>query len=387
MSINITDIKNCCGCTACEAVCAHNAISMREDEFGFLYPVVDNGKCIECRLCEKVCQFKKDYNRYNNFEKPEVYAIRNKDLKILSRSQSGAAFQTFSSYCLGQGYIIYGAILGKEYRIIRHSRATSMQERDAMLLSKYAQSNMLGVYKQVKQDLKNGDKVLFSGTPCQVAGLKSYLGKKLIGENLIAIDLVCHCVASPKVWCDYLDWTERKYHSKIINACFRDKRYGQSVSFETFKLANGKFIKTRLYLDMFFGHHIVRESCSNCPFTNTRRVGDLTIGDFWGWHNKRKEFDDDYGISLLLVNSNKGKQMLNACQSSLEILPSDTTECMQPQLKKPTSLFPQHAQFKAEYAKHSFEYVAKKYGFIGWKKHRLELKIRLYKVISKIARR
>lgn len=382
MRINITDKKDCCGCTACESVCTHHAIQMKANELGFMYPHVKDEKCVDCGLCNKVCQFHKNYNRWENYDTPKVYAIRNKHPEVLSGSQSGAAFYTFSEFCLRQGYVVYGAVLDEACRV-KHMRGTSSEERDRMLNSKYVQSDIRGIYRKVKEDLRSGTKVLFSGTPCQVAGLKAFLGSRW-QQNLITIDLVCHAVPSPAVWESYIGWIENKYGSQIEEAHFRDKQFGWNTHFETFKLANGKFLKRSTFRDLFYAHYIVRESCGNCPFTNLNRVGDVSIGDFWGWFTISDKFNDNRGVSLLLVNSNQGKELLDGCSSELEIIESNMQECIQPQLKEPIQLSPQYSQFIQDFTQNGFEYVGKKYADMGWR-HKKTKGIELMKrVVKKI---
>ena len=382
MRINITDKKECCGCTACESICTRHAILMKADELGFMYPHVEDGKCVDCGLCMKVCQFHKNYNRWGNYNSPKVYAIRNKSQEVLSESQSGAAFYTFSEFCLRQGYVVYGAVLDEVFRV-KHLRGISSEDRDRMLNSKYVQSDMRGIYKKVKEDLIDGTKVLFSGTPCQVAGLKAFLGQRW-QQNLITIDLVCHAVPSPAVWRSYIEWIEKKYGSKIEEVRFRDKRFGWNIHFETFKLANGKFLKRSTFRDLFYTHYMVRESCSNCPFTNLNRVGDVSIGDFWGWFSISDRFNDNRGVSLLLVNSDQGKQLLDSCVSELEIIESNTKECLQPQLKEPIKLNPQYRQFIRDFSQKGFEYVGKKYADLGWRHRRAKGIEWLKRVVKKI---
>lgn len=367
MRIQTKDKKLCCGCTACEAICSHQAITMKPDGLGFLYPEIDDDRCVDCGLCNKVCQFTPDYNHWGNYDLPNVFGARNNNADIVARSQSGAMFFTFSEHCLEQGYVVYGAVLDNNFRAVRHARATTKAERNSMLNSKYIQSDMRGVYSQVRKDLKQGYKVLFSGTPCQVAGLKSFVGKRQ-QDNLLTIDIVCHAVPSPAVWASYVDYVERKNKSKIKDVRFRDKRYGQSQHFETFSLFNGRFLKKGIFSNMFGQHYIVRESCSNCPFTNMHRVGDVTIGDYWGWHEKHTEFNDDFGVSLVIVNSDKGKELLSACQEQLDIVTSNTTECLQPQLIAPMTPSPQYDDFTQRFITRGFEHVAGRYKYIGWRK-------------------
>lgn len=240
--IQITDPADCCGCTACASVCAHNAITMKPDVMGFLYPVVDKAKCVDCGLCEKVCSFNEHYDTSLNLSKPDAYAARHTDMDEVETSRSGAAFIAISDWILKQGGVVYGAGYADHFRVV-HKRAVTPEERDEFKGSKYVQSDMESVFWQVKQDLKNGMIVLFSGTPCQTSGLNAYVGKKL-RENLYLVDIVCHGVPAPYVWRDYLAYLEKKQGAKICWVNFRDKQeFGWSAHRETFKFVNGGGVK------------------------------------------------------------------------------------------------------------------------------------------------
>lgn len=239
--IKINNPSDCCGCTACASICAHDAISMEPDALGFLYPKVDASKCVECGLCEKVCQFNDNYDRSLNLKKPIAYAARHKDINEVMKSRSGAAFVTISDYVLEQGGVVYGAGYKDHFRVA-HKRATTKEERDEFRGSKYVQSDLTGVFRQVKKDLKNGLTVLFSGTPCQTAGLNAYIGKKL-REHLVLVDIVCHGVPSPFLWRDYIAYLEKKQGDEILVVNFRDKElYGWKDHRESyiFKMGGAK---------------------------------------------------------------------------------------------------------------------------------------------------
>lgn len=236
--IKINNPADCCGCTACASVCAHDAIIMQPDPLGFLYPKVDESKCVDCGLCEKVCSFNDNYDTSHNFEKPLAYAARHKKMSEIETSRSGAAFIAISDYILEQGGVVYGAGYTDHFRVV-HKRATTKEGRNEFKGSKYVQSEMNTVFKQIKQDLRNGLTVLFSGTPCQTSGLNSFVGKKL-RENLFLIDIVCHGVPSPYMWRDYLTYLEKKQGSPIVWVNFRDKQlYGWEAHHETFKFKSG----------------------------------------------------------------------------------------------------------------------------------------------------
>ena len=236
--IQIIDKSQCCGCTACASICTQNAITMQPDVMGFLYPVVDKGKCIDCSLCEKVCAFNDLYDISLNLKEPIVYAARHKNIHEIETSRSGAAFIALSDWILDSGGVVYGAGYADHFRVI-HKKATTKEERDEFKGSKYVQSDMNTVFRQVKDDLKKGLLVLFTGTPCQTAGLNSYLGKKL-RKNLFLVDIICHGVPSPYIWNDYLTYVENKYQSRIVKVDFRNKINGwSSAHIETFVFENG----------------------------------------------------------------------------------------------------------------------------------------------------
>ena len=234
--INIKNPVDCCGCTACASICTHDAITMEPDVLGFLYPKVDLTKCTNCGLCEKVCSFNANYDKTLNLSKPDVYGARHKDLMEVETSRSGAAFIAISDVVLMQGGVIYGAGYTDHFRIV-HKRATTKEERDEFKGSKYVQSDLVGVFRRVKQDLKDGLIVLFSGTPCQTAGLNSYIGEKF-RENLYLVDIICHGVPGPFIWRDYIKYVEEKQGDEIVCVNFRNKKAYRKKSASLFSEFN-----------------------------------------------------------------------------------------------------------------------------------------------------
>lgn len=230
---NLKQGKDCCGCTACASICGKKAITMAPDSLGFLYPQVDTDLCVDCGLCEKVCNFSNDYSTPENFSVPEPYGVRLKDNSEVMKSRSGGAFKAFSDWVLNRNGVVYGAGF-KEHFKVAHCRATTPEERDIMRGSKYVQSDLHGVFQSVKSDLVQGKWVLFSGTPCQTSALQSYLPIKL-QSNLLLVDIVCHGVPSPKFWKDYIDYIEQKEGKEIIKVYFRDKeKFGWKDHRESF---------------------------------------------------------------------------------------------------------------------------------------------------------
>ena len=358
--IQINNPADCCGCTACASICAHDAITMKPDALGFLYPEVDKEKCVDCGLREKVCAFNDHYDTSLNLEKPLAYGARHKDMNEVETSRSGAAFIAISDYILEQGGVVYGAGYTDHFRVV-HKRATTKEERDEFKGSKYVQSDMTGVFRQVKKDLRDGLTVLFSGTPCQTSGLNSYVGKRL-RENLFLVDIVCHGVPSPYMWRDYIAYLEKKQGSPIVWVNFRDKqKYGWAAHHETFKFKNGGGKMSFTYL--FYKHIMFRKSCGNCHFTNIKRPSDITIADFWGWENTDSAFNaDNKGVSLVLLNTEKGRKLFDAVQDRMNTIPAELDKCLQPNMQHPSEMHPQSEKFFSDYTRKGFKYVMWKYG-------------------------
>lgn len=364
--IQIKDKSDCCGCTACESICPKDAITMEPDALGFKYPKVDLSKCIDCGLCEKVCAFNDNYDRSLNLKEPEIYAARHKDMHEIETSRSGAAFIAISDYVLENGGIVYGVGYKDHFRVV-HKRATTKEERNEFKGSKYVQSDLDGIFRQVKEDLKHGNTVLFSGTPCQTAGLNSYIGKRL-RDNLILVDIVCHGVPSPYIWRDYLAYLEQKYKSRIIKVDFRDKsRIGWSGHIESYVFDTGRKIESDIYTNLFYKHIMLRPSCGKCHFTNFNRPSDFTIADYWGWEKISNDFNtDNKGCSLLVVNTAKGQILFRKISNRLFLIRSNKENSIQSNLKKTSAFSHKTMDFQIDYRRKGFEYIAKKYGNIGW---------------------
>ena len=365
--IRIDNKSNCCGCTACAAICVHNAITMQPDALGFLYPVVDTSKCVECGLCEKVCAFNENYDKSLNLNQPSVYGVRHKDSNEVETSQSGAAFIAISDYILENGGIVYGVGYAEHFRVI-HKRATNKEERNEFKGSKYVQSDLTGIFSQVKQDLRNGYTVLFTGTPCQTANLQSFIGKKL-RVNLVLVDIICHGVPSPNIWRDYLFFLEEKYNSKIKDVCFRDKKmFGWKSHRESIQFQNKlERYSATTYTYVFYKHIMLRHSCGECKFTNLQRPSDITIADFWGYENIIPEIADNKGLSVMLLNTSKGNELFNAIKHNMIVFPAKIEHCKQPNLSKPTQIHPQRMEFELYYKNNGFESAMKRYGKLGWR--------------------
>ena len=261
-----------------------------------------------------------------------VYGVKHKNEEIRAASRSGGVFTALSDVILENGGSVYGCTLTDDFYAV-HDRAVTKEQRDAFRGSKYIQSSMGDVFKQVENDLKADMNVLFSGTPCQVHSIINYLNiKKTDTKKLFTIDIICHGVPSPMVWSDYLNINFGK--EKIEKVDFRDKtNFGWRAHFETIT-ADGEEHSSRNYTELFFSHLILRDSCFECQYKNTDRISDITIGDFWRIENNDKEYDDDKGISLVMVNTQKGSELFKACKNELTIRQYPLAGCIQPALSE-----------------------------------------------------
>lgn len=382
--IKITNPKDCCGCTACVSICAHDAITMEPDALGFLYPKVDESKCVDCELCEKVCQFNDNYDCSLNLAEPIAYAARHKDINEVMKSRSGAAFAAISDYILEKGGVVYGAGYKDHFRVA-HKRATTKVERDEFRGSKYVQSDLNGVFRQVKVDLKNGLTILFSGTPCQTSGLNAYVGKKL-RDNLVLVDIVCHGVPSPYIWRDYIKYIEDKNNSKISEIDFRNKKkYGWQAHIESYFFENGKDIQSDVFTRIFYKSIMLRHSCEVCYYTNTKRPSDITLADYWGWENNVLGMnDDDKGISLAIINSNLGANVFERSAQQLNVKRVDINNSLQPNLQHPTIIHPLRKKFEDDYYEQGMRYIMFRYGEVSLKHRSKRVILKIIKKIQNI---
>lgn len=381
--INITDPKDCCGCTACASICGKNAIRMKPDAMGFLYPVVDTDLCVECGMCEKVCAFHDNYDKSLNLVSPDAYAIRHKDIRQVETSRSGAAFIALSDYVLARGGVVYGAGYTDHFRVV-HKRAVTPGERDEFKGSKYVQSDLTDIFRQVRADLKAGLKVMFSGTPCQTSGLASFIGPRL-RDNLYLVDIVCHGVPGPYIWRDYLEYVEKRMGAPLVEVDFRDKKhFGWTAHRESFKTATC-YKDSNAYTYLFYEHIMFRHSCEVCHFTNLQRPSDVTLADFWGWKEAVPGFNaDDKGCSLVLCNTIKGRELLDAVKNVLDTINVLVEQCMQPNLRQPSTIHQKRKLFEQDYSRRGFGYVLKKYGDSRMKRLKRRISLKIKKIGIKI---
>lgn len=367
-------VKNnaqCCGCTACKSICPKQAIAMIEDDRGFLYPKINQEKCINCGLCKKICFYQSGYKVLDDhLDKIETYAVKHKDLKIRMSSRSGGIFTALSDEVLNQNGVIYGVGYKNGFRVC-YKRAETKEQRDEFRGSKYVQSEVGDIFKQVKADLDAGRKVLFSGTPCHVAGVAKFIKNK---EKLFLVDIVCHGTPSPKIFKDYISYLETKYNGKVEQFNFRDKSFGWNTCIETFVI-NGKKYKQDIYATLFGSCLSLRESCYNCKFTNLNRPSDITIADCWGIEKNRPDINDNKGVSLVIVNSKKGKILYNSIVSEVNQYSININDYLQPRLCSPNKKNVKYDEFWQDYIQNGFDYVIKKYaGQSKWGKVKKKIK-------------
>ena len=326
----LCSVEMCCGCEACVAVCPKQCIKMHEDKKGFLYPEVDLSKCIKCHQCEFVCPvINNEVKTKNNTSKlPEAYGVVCNDEDIRKNSSSGGFFKPIALQILKQGGSVYGAAMSKNGHMVQHIQVKDGKELELLMGAKYVQSKIGNIYKKVKQDLEQGKKVLFSGTPCQVEALHFYLGI-LNKDNLYTIDLICHGVPSPGVWKKYL--TELMENASCVK--FRDKTYGWKEYALKIVGVNGEQLVEKwnqnIYMQGYLEHLYCRPCCFACKFKGLSRVSDLTLGDFWRIQDfVNTQNEDNKGTSLVFVHSQKGKSLFDMLVEThiIKAIPVDAKE-------------------------------------------------------------
>ncbi len=340
--ICIKESKECCGCNACVQRCPKQCIFLQEDSEGFLYPEVEISMCIDCGLCEQVCPV---INQADPRQPLEVYAAKNPDEEIRVQSSSGGIFTMLAEWTIDNGGVVFGAAFDKNWEV-EHLSVETKEELVAFRGSKYVQSRIGDTFRQAEVFLKQGREVLFSGTPCQIAGLKLFLRKEYL--NLLTVDVICHGVPSPGVWRTYLK--EEIMRPKgavgkntvlsslndipvITGISFRDKRLGwKKYGFEIRTAApeeaaensvlksdrsNNRFQMHRdnVFMRGFLSNIYLRPSCYFCPAKNCKSQSDITLGDYWGVYKFHRDIDDDLGTSAVLINTLKGKEFYSGINS------------------------------------------------------------------------
>lgn len=313
--------EKCTGCGGCAAVCPTNAIEMKYNEEGFEYPYIDKDKCINCGKCYNHC------HTVNELDKPNTnisFYGRCKDESILSESSSGGFYYTLANKLEKTGWIIYGAVLLKDKWIVKHL-SNKQEPLEMQMGSKYVQSSTCEAYRDIVKRLNNGDKVLFSGTPCQVAGLKSIIGKN---DNLLCIDFICHGVPSPSVLTDKVQDWERKENSKLKDLKFRTKLGYWSKHKMYAEFENGKIsiedCMSEDYFKLFLNNISLRKCCFSCKYSNKQHFADITIADYWGVLRDNPKNNDEKGLSLIIINTDKGDAAFQQIRNELNVTSLDS---------------------------------------------------------------
>lgn len=381
--------KDCCGCRSCANICPKSAIAMETDESGAVYPKINAEICIHCGLCRKACGFQ----RYKETEESyQVYAAAAVDDRKIMESASGGVFRVLAETILESGGIVYGAAWTNEngQLKVRHMSVESLSELPELLGSKYVQSDISNCYRETKEHLQRGRSVLFSGTPCQIAGLKQFLGKKY--DGLMTVDVICHGCPGSQFFGDYLVFLERKYHKKITAVSFRNKQkgWGMALNLQMYDSKTEKTFEKRIpcnvssYYNLFLSGKSYRENCYSCVFADRKRCSDITLGDFWGIEKeypelisgKNRIFDLKKGISCLLVNSSKGERFLEKSEGKLTLFPTtfEIVASHNQQLTKPAHYPKERDEYMQYYRQGGYEAVE----YLFQKKHKNWKKVYYY---------
>lgn len=333
--------EHCFGCAVCADICPADCIEICPDHEGFQYPKVSDVQCIDCGECLHACPALNDFPRQQALDSPKFYAGFVTDEKIRYLSSSGGIFSLLAQQILSQNGTIYGAVYDYEMPSVKHTRADSEGGAGLMRKSKYVQSSSQGIFPRVQQDLEAGLPVLFTGTPCQTAGLQLYLGQAY--ENLLICDFICHGVPSPGLFTQHFKALSNQDAAPITHIDFRTKAKGWG-SFLNFYLDVKTTAKNHLiyaaldaYYALFLANLILRPVCYQCPFANLARPADITFGDFWGVGKRCPELHDGKGTSLLLANTQKGQTWIDNLRGNAQLKHITTPHNLQPNLQHPTA--------------------------------------------------
>lgn len=316
--IKVLEKEACCGCGACEQVCKKKCITLKSDKEGFWYPKVNTDICVNCNRCNLVCPYGKINTSLNCERECETFVAYTTDSDIRKRSSSGGIFTLLAEEIIRCGGYVFGAAFDENF-LVHHINVNS--EIDLYLLrgSKYLQSRIEDSFTQAKTFLDGGKYVLFTGTACQIVALKNYLGRNY--EKLYTLDVLCHGVASPKLWRYYLNSQEKRYGGKVQQTFFRQKNFGWKTYALELQFSNSKaYVKTfndDPYMQMFLADISLRPSCYECKFKEIPRISDITLGDCWGVEKRMPEMDDDKGTSVVVINSQKGMQLWKAIDNRI----------------------------------------------------------------------
>ena len=354
-SVANVDTRDCCGCGLCASICPTKAIHIELNAEGFYRPVVDDKKCVHCGLCKKKCANNDTWGGLRTFQAPSAYGLKHRSEAIRMQSRSGGAFTLLSDFILEHGGTVYGSAMDDSVSV-KHIRATTKEERDSMRGAKYVQSPMFHLFNDIRTDVQSGKPVLFSGTPCQTAAVKKCC-EDLDCNQLYLVDILCHGVPSIAVYKDYLSYCQKQHNGTVDKFVFRNKQdYGWWEHVESFWI-DGKRYDSREFTDLFYQHVIIDRSCSYCKFKSTDRVSDFTMGDFWGIENAITDFDDNKGVSLLLINSEKGGVIFDKVKDQAIVQEVPLEMCIQNSMKRPYPEPVRRNEFWDTYRREGLAYV------------------------------
>lgn len=384
--INITDKSKCCGCCACVDVCAHKAITLKTDIEGFWYPEVNANQCIECGLCVKICpELNIDQLKKNDYHTPaKTIAAIHKRMDVRWDSTSGGAFSALADAMYEQGGYVSGAIYNDNFSV-RNYISNNPKDLVRLRSSKYLQSKAEGLYTEIRTLLRNGERVLACGTPCQMAALRSFLRKDY--ENLIIVDFICRGVNSPKVYRKYLDSLERKHGGKVVYVKAKNKELGWRNLTRKVVFDNGAvYYGVSMEDDFRRGYHTnvyCRPSCYTCQYKGFPRMSDITIADYWGIEKVDSNLDNNIGTSMILLNSKKGEDFFELVKDKLEYRETSFQSILpgNPALVSPLSPAKiDREQFFIDLDKGTFEEVTEKY--FPYNAYKQSIKQRIIKIIK-----
>ncbi len=325
--IKLSKKEQCNGCHACAEICPKKCIEMVPDKEGFLYPHIDKKACVHCGLCETTCPIISKKTTSNPM--PKAYAAYNKNEEVRSDSSSGGVFHALAMDVIAQGGVVFGAAVGDDAKV-SHQFIETPEELRKLQGSKYVQSRIGNAYSKAKEFLDEGRMVYFSGTPCQIGGLLSFLKKPY--DNLITQDLICHGVPSPLLWEKYVSFREEQAQAKVEDVSFRAKNEGWRCFSMRLRFADGsRYCENKrndVYLRAFISNLSLRPSCYACSFKSITRQADMTLADFWGVQKVLPQMYDDKGTSLLLLHSEKAVAIFNRIQPSLSFQEVDLNESL-----------------------------------------------------------
>lgn len=365
--IKIEYKMKCSGCAACAAICPKQCITMRSDEEGFFYPEIDSSTCIHCNRCEQVCPIiqTRVLQEPNVLKSPVAYAAYNLDESTRLSSSSGGMFTLLAEKVLQEKGIVFGAAMSEDQHSVSHIAVENVEDLEKLRGSKYLQSNTDGVYPKVSEELETGRRVLFSGTPCQVEALHTFLGREY--ENLLCVDLICHGVPSPKVWDKYISYQEDRAGAPARRTFSRHKKYGWKTFAVLFEFSNNtayeQILSKDLFMQAFLQNACLRPSCHSCAFKKLNRLSDITLADFWGIQDIAPEMDDDKGTSLVIVHTAKGQKVFDSLKNEMRFLEVEIAKALagNPAM---TASVPEHKcrrQFFAHLDTMPFDVLVKKY--------------------------